>query len=227
MSPSVSSAPSAPPKGPTAEPKASSPPRGETASFAATLSPPVVPTPPQTEPPEAPPLPDVAPLTDEPAQEDLALPEDAPPPPPEETPLATPQGDTPRRPSRPDPLDPSARHAAQMAPPMLSMSAVDSTTSAGGAAAPPPDVMANVALETLLPELVRKVAWSGDGKRGSMRLELGKGALAGGVVTVHADEGRVRVVVDAPVGTDTAAWKQKLESRLAARGVDVEDLEVK
>jgi hypothetical protein len=81
-------------------------------------------------------------------------------------------------------------------------------------------------MEALLPELVRKVAWTGDGKRGSMRLELGAGSLAGGTLTVHADAGRVRVELDAPTGTDVAAWKAKLEERLERRGVAVEEVTV-
>jgi hypothetical protein len=81
-------------------------------------------------------------------------------------------------------------------------------------------------LETILPELVRKVAWSGDGRRGTMRLELGAGSLAGGTLVVHADDGRVRVELDAPSGTDVGAWKARLEERLAQRGVDVDEVDV-
>ena len=50
------------------------------------------------------------------------------------------------------------------------------------------------------PDMVKKIAWAGDGKRGSMRLELGAGALAGGTLLVQAEEGRVRVELNAPPG---------------------------
>jgi hypothetical protein len=82
-------------------------------------------------------------------------------------------------------------------------------------------------LEMVLPELVRKIAWAGDGKRGSMRLELGRGALAGGTLVVHADEGRVRVDLDTPAGVDVEQWRARLAERLAQRGVDVEELVVR
>jgi hypothetical protein len=81
-------------------------------------------------------------------------------------------------------------------------------------------------METVLPELVRRIAWAGDGRRGSMRLEFGSGALTGGTLVVHAEEGRVRVELDAPPGTDLAAWRARLEERLASRGVVVDELSV-
>jgi hypothetical protein len=133
-------------------------------------------------------------------------------------------GDTsePRR-VRPDPLDPAARHAAQMAPLFTPTEAAP-----GGppSPAPPVETQAHASLELMLPELVRNIAWAGDGKRGSMRLELGAGALAGGVLVVHADEGRVRVELNAPAGTDVVAWKTRLHERLAQRGVDVDEVVV-
>jgi hypothetical protein len=79
-------------------------------------------------------------------------------------------------------------------------------------------------MESMLPELVRKIAWAGDGKKGSMRLELGAGALAGGTLVVHADDGRVRVELNAPAGTDVAAWKARLHERLERRGVAVDEV---
>ncbi len=74
---------------------------------------------------------------------------------------------------RADPLDPETRHAAQWAPCFEPPPAeARSTPPAEGAAA-------RASLESLLPELVDKVAWSCDRRRGSMRLELRAGALAG------------------------------------------------
>lgn len=116
-------------------------------------------------------------------------------------------------------LDPAARHAAQLAPPAMAGGAVEA---AGGA----PEVHARASLEHLLPALVKKVAWAGDGKRGSVRMELGAGALAGATVMVHADGGRVRVEIDAPAGADRDAWKARIAGRLAASGLDVEHVEI-
>lgn len=81
-------------------------------------------------------------------------------------------------------------------------------------------------LEDLLPALVRRIAWSGDGQRGSVRLELGAGELAGATLLVHADAGRVSVQMDVPPGVDAAAWEQRLRARLAARGLPTDTVEV-
>jgi hypothetical protein len=81
-------------------------------------------------------------------------------------------------------------------------------------------------LEDLLPSLVRKVAWSGDGRRGTVRLELAAGALAGGTLLVQTDEGRVTVHLSAPAGVDLEAWRSRIAQRLASRGLPVDQVEV-
>ena len=83
------------------------------------------------------------------------------------------------------------------------------------------------ALAELMPAVVRRVAWSGDARRGSVRMELGEGALAGATLIVHAEGGRVQVGLDTPVGVDAEAWRDRLSARLEARGLDVESLEVR
>jgi len=121
---------------------------------------------------------------------------------------------------RADPLDPETRHAAQWAPCFEPPPAeARSTPPAEGAAA-------RASLESLLPELVDKVAWSCDRRRGSMRLELRAGALAGGSVVVHADEGKVRVEIRTPPGADVEEWRSLLHARLLQRGIDLEHLSV-
>jgi len=102
--------------------------------------------------------------------------------------------------------------------------AQETQAGASAAASAPVDAQARASLEAILPDLVRKVAWSGDGKRGSMRMELGAGALAGATVVVHADDGRVKVQLDTPAGTDLDAWRSRLGQRLAMRGVEVDEL---
>jgi hypothetical protein len=86
---------------------------------------------------------------------------------------------------------------------------------------------ARASLEGLLPDLVRKIAWSSDGRRGSLRLELAAGALAGGTLVVHADEGRIKVELDTPGGADAEEWRTKIHDRLVQRGVDVEEVVVR
>jgi len=83
-----------------------------------------------------------------------------------------------------------------------------------------------MSVEELWPALVRKVAWSGDARRGSIRLELGAGALAGATVLIQSDEGRIRVQLSVPAGVDLDAWRARIARRLATRGMQVEDIDV-
>jgi hypothetical protein len=116
----------------------------------------------------------------------------------------------------------------------LSPQPLDSPQGPAGAAVPsPPSVAASplaaASLEELLPRLVRRVAWSGDGRRGAVRLELGAGPFEGATLLVQADGGRVEVMLDAglasggPAGADAAAvhaWRDRIAARLEAQGVD-------
>jgi hypothetical protein len=119
-----------------------------------------------------------------------------------------------------DPLDPVVRQAAQMAPPMAGAG----PSPAAGAADEPAE-RARTSLEDLLPALVRKVAWSGDGRKGTVRLELGAGAMAGAEVVVQSEAGRVTVQLRAPAGVDAEAWRKRVEGRLTARGLQVDGVE--
>jgi hypothetical protein len=97
-----------------------------------------------------------------------------------------------------------------------------------GDTAGPAQVEARVrsSLEDLLPALVRRVAWSGDGRRGTVRLELGAGELAGATLLVHVDDGRVRLQLSTPPGVSPAGWRERIADRLAARGLAVDAVEV-
>jgi hypothetical protein len=81
-------------------------------------------------------------------------------------------------------------------------------------------------LEELLPGLVRKIAWSGDAHRGAVRLEVGAGALAGATLLVRAEGGCVHVTLNAPGHPDAESWRERIEARLSARGLDVGAVEV-
>ncbi|HSQ64006.1 MAG TPA: hypothetical protein VLM85_12360, partial [Polyangiaceae bacterium] len=85
---------------------------------------------------------------------------------------------------------------------------------------------ARVSMEELLPALVKKIAWSGDAQRGTVRMELGAGELAGATLMVSSEGGRVRVQLHAPPGTDVASWRERLRGRLEAKGLSIESLEV-
>lgn len=134
-----------------------------------------------------------------------------------------------------DPLDPFHRRRQPLSP----QEALGNTSAAAGPhffVAPQAlgeaspgvavETHAKASLEDLLPALVRRVAWSGDGRRGTMRLEIGAGALRGATLVVHAEGGRVRVQLDAPGGLDADEWRERITRRLARRGIEAEDVEV-
>jgi len=129
-----------------------------------------------------------------------------------------------------DPLHPASRTARQLGPPpQVGPPPPASAPAPAAPAAFAPaagDVRAHVSVEDLVPALVRKVAWSGDGRRGCVRLELGAGSLSGATLTVHADGGRVRVHLRVPPAEDADAWRERIAVRLAARGLSVDDVEV-
>jgi hypothetical protein len=132
-----------------------------------------------------------------------------------------------------DPFDPFARHRASLAPPDAIFdrpAPVVVPLQERPLAATPADTpvlrAAAGSLEELLPALVRRVAWSGDGRSGTVRLELGSGPLTGATLLVHADAGRVRVRLDLPAGVDAASWERRIRQRLEARRIATDGVEV-
>jgi hypothetical protein len=82
-----------------------------------------------------------------------------------------------------------------------------------------------------MPGLVRRIAWSGDGRRGALRLEVGSGALAGASVLVQSRGGRVDVTLGSAPGAshtrdELEAWRDRIAARLEARGIDVGAVDV-
>jgi hypothetical protein len=77
--------------------------------------------------------------------------------------------------------------------------------------------------QVMLEQLVRRLSWGGSGRRGSARIELGAGALEGGSVVVHVDGREVSLELDLPSGVSEAEWRQRLVTRLEARGLVVKD----
>jgi len=129
-----------------------------------------------------------------------------------------------------DPLDPLHRRRATYAPPDM-LSGAMFTGQAPAALSAPSSVSESAAraaasLEDLLPVLVRRFAWSSDGRRGTARLEIGAGELAGSTLVVHADAGRVRVHLDVPPGVDARSWQARIHERLASRNIPTDLVEV-
>ena len=73
-------------------------------------------------------------------------------------------------------------------------------------------------LQNLLTGLARRSAWGGDRRKGSARIELGEGALAGATLVVHTDQRNVSVDLELPPGTAAQGWQRRISERLEARG---------
>jgi hypothetical protein len=118
------------------------------------------------------------------------------------------------------PVDPLALSLASAAP--VDRLAPLTTTVAGAAApAPAPPLDAVLAAEVL-----QRVAWGGDRRRGVARLELG-GELAGAVVVVRGEGREVSLELSLPAGARAAELPERLSARLAARGLVVRELVVR
>jgi hypothetical protein len=81
-------------------------------------------------------------------------------------------------------------------------------------------------LEPVVTQLVRSIAWGGDRRRGTARLELG-GRYAGAVVRVDASGDALSIELDVPPGVDGAELGARLGERLAARGLRVDSVVVR
>jgi hypothetical protein len=120
-----------------------------------------------------------------------------------------------------DPLDPATRRAAQLAAPQITPVTAPSPAVAQAVVHEEMAPRTRVSMEELLPQLVRRIAWAGDRRRGSVQLELGAGRHAGTTITVHADEGRVRVELD---GAGAVELRSRIRTRLERHGLDVESV---
>jgi len=82
-------------------------------------------------------------------------------------------------------------------------------------------------LDPLVSELLRSIAWGGDRRRGTARIELGSGRYGGTTLKVDVVDDGVRVVLEAPPGVDTEALGARLAERFEARGLRVDSLLVR
>jgi hypothetical protein len=101
-------------------------------------------------------------------------------------------------------------HAAEVAP------AVPGPMGVGGS---PLDAV-------LAAEVLQRVAWGGDRRRGVARLELG-GELSGVVVLVRGEGREISLELTLPGGRRAAELPERLMARLAARGLVVRELLVR
>jgi hypothetical protein len=78
----------------------------------------------------------------------------------------------------------------------------------------------------LLEGLVRRLSWGGNGRRGTARLELCSGSLAGATLLVHADGDQLSIELE---GGDPGAAQELLRRvapRLRERGLELTDVTV-
>jgi hypothetical protein len=77
----------------------------------------------------------------------------------------------------------------------------------------------------LAAEVLQRVAWGGDRRRGVARLELG-GEFAGAVVVVRSEGGEVALDLTLPTNLQGADLAERLSARLVARGLVVREVVV-
>jgi hypothetical protein len=82
-------------------------------------------------------------------------------------------------------------------------------------------------IEAMLGRVVKRIAWGGDGRRGTARLELGSGELAGAVILLEADERGVEIDVELPAGCSADVWRDRILERLRDRGLSVQRFDVR
>ena len=70
----------------------------------------------------------------------------------------------------------------------------------------------------MLGSLARRAAWGGNRRRGSARIELSEGMLAGATLVVHTDQRSVNVELELPPGVSAQGWQARIAERLEARG---------
>jgi len=139
-----------------------------------------------------------------------------------EAPACTPHG--PARRDSDDRLDPAGPAPSDgLLDPLYCQLAVNS----GASSFVQPDPAASTApaalplredLQNLLSGLSRRAAWGGDRRKGSARIELSEGALAGATLVVHAEQRAVSVELELPAGMGALDWQQRIAERLQARG---------
>jgi hypothetical protein len=74
----------------------------------------------------------------------------------------------------------------------------------------------------LVERWVKRVALGGDARRGVARLDIGQGRYAGAELTVSAEADRVSVELTLPDGAGDTGLSERLRSRLARRGLNVD-----
>jgi hypothetical protein len=75
--------------------------------------------------------------------------------------------------------------------------------------------------------LVRRVAWGGDARGATARIEIGAGEWAGATIVVHAVERQVAVEIELPPGARVESWRERLAERFGERGLALSELTIR
>lgn len=149
----------------------------------------------------------------------------------EESSNSSPRESEPRRPplsSTPSPSEADPERASAGDPlPTWQPGAIDPLALFGVAGASAPPVASPVApavLDPLVSELLRSIAWGGDRRRGTARIELGSGRYGGTTLRVDVVGDRLQIDLQAPPGVDAAALGARLQERFEARGLRVDSV---
>jgi hypothetical protein len=101
---------------------------------------------------------------------------------------------------------------------------ISPTSGEGASAAATTSLVAAAPVRNLEPELtlaaerwLRRLSWAGDGRRGTARLELGAGALAGAELIVTAEGAHISLDLRLPLDVD-GGLADRIRGRLEARG---------
>lgn len=89
--------------------------------------------------------------------------------------------------------------------------------------APPP----TLALDQIAEQLVKKLAWGGNARKGAARIELGAGVWSGATITVVTDEHGVSLELESVGDAEGEGLGQRLRQRLEAKGLQVQDVIVR
>ncbi len=95
------------------------------------------------------------------------------------------------------------------------------------AESPAPSGAAPLPFAELWGRLVRRVAWGGDARRGTARIEIGAGEWAGAAIVVHAVERQVAVEIELPAGARVESWRERIAERLRERGLVLSELTIR
>jgi hypothetical protein len=78
----------------------------------------------------------------------------------------------------------------------------------------------------IVEEVVRRIAWGGDRRRGVARIELG-GEHLGTAIVVEGEGRALTLSVELPPGARVTELPERLAERLRARGLEVTHVEVR